>query len=104
MLTFQELIPGCVRASEFAPFYLVFDDGKRRLATDQEVAAVRAAQQEEQAKRQESDTARDDTKRALAALDTIIANAPSATTAQLRTAAEQLARIAKHHILATLGR
>ena len=66
--------------------------------------AALAAEQAEEAKRVESDAARDDAKRALAALDAIIANAPSATTAQLRTAIEQLARIQKHAILATLGR
>lgn len=66
--------------------------------------AALAAEQAEEAKRIESTTARDDAKRALAALDTIIAGAPTATTAQMRTAIEQLARIQKHAILATLGR
>ena len=66
--------------------------------------AVIAARQAELAKRIESHTARDDAKRALAALDTIIVGAPTATTAQLRAAIEQLARIQKHIILATLGR
>ena len=66
--------------------------------------AALAAQQAEEAKRVESHAARDDAKRALAALDTIIAGAPTATTAQMRTAIEQLARIQKHAILATLGR
>lgn len=75
-----------------------------RAPNAQEIAAQKAAEQAKEAERQESNTARDDAKRALSALDTIIANAPSATTAQLRTAVEQLARIAKHHILATLGR
>lgn len=65
---------------------------------------LEAAEQAKAAERQESDTARDDAKRALAALDTIIAGAPTATTAQMRTAIEQLARIQKHAILATLGR
>ena len=76
--------------------------------TDAELKAAEpaalAALQAEEAKRIESTTARDDAKRALAALDTIIAGAPSATTAQLRAAVEQLARIAKHHIIATVGR
>ena len=70
----------------------------------QEIAAQEDAAQAEQIKRAESTTARDDAKRALAALDTIIAGAPTATNAQMRTWVEQLARIAKHHILATLGR
>ena len=76
--------------------------------TDAELKAAEpaalAALQAEEAKRIESHTARDDAKRALAALDTIIAGAPTATTAQMRTAIEQLARIQKHAILATLGR
>jgi hypothetical protein len=63
-----------------------------------------AAEAAQQAKRIESDTARDDAKRALTALDTIIADAPTATIVQLRAAVEQMARIQKHHILATLGR
>lgn len=66
--------------------------------------AALAAIESEQAKRVESTTARDDAKRALAALDTIIAGAPTATTAQLRAAVEQLARIQKHVILAAVGR
>ncbi len=79
-----------------------------RQPTDAELKAAEpaalAALQAEEAKRIESHTARDDAKRALAALDTIIAGAPTATTAQMRTAIEQLARIQKHAILATLGR
>lgn len=96
MLTFQELIPGCVRASEFAPFYLVFDDGERRLATDQEVAAVRAAQQGEQAKRQESDTARSEAKQAYSELQPLIEHKDPAIAL--------LAAIMQKHLLATLGR
>lgn len=76
--------------------------------TDAELKAAEpaalAALAAEDVKRIESDTARDDAKRALTALDTIIAGAPTATTAQMRTAIEQLARIQKHAILATLGR
>lgn len=76
-------------------------DGK---ALDAAALELATAEQAEEAKRIESTTARDDAKRALAALDTIIAGAPTATTAQMRTAIEQLARIQKHAILATLGR
>lgn len=79
-----------------------------RQPTDAELLAAEpaalAAVAAEEARRIESTTARDDAKRALAALDTIIAGAPTATTAQMRTAIEQLARIQKHAILATLGR
>ncbi len=73
-------------------------------AIDAAALEMAAAEQAEEVKRLEADTARDDAKRALAALDTIIAGAPTATTAQMRTAIEQLARIQKHAILATLGR
>lgn len=73
-------------------------------AIDAAALELAAAEQAKAAERQEADTARDDAKRALAALDTIIAGAPTATTAQLRTAVEQLARIQKHIILAVVGR
>lgn len=73
-------------------------------AIDVAALELAAAEQAEASKRIESDTARDDAKRALAALDTIIAGAPTATTAQLRAAVEQLARIQKHVILAVVGR
>jgi hypothetical protein len=104
VLSFQEIIPGCVRASEFAPYYLVFEDGSRRAATDQEVNAVADAIKAEQTKRIESDTARDDAKRALSALDMIITGIDGATLAQAKAAIKQLAQIQRHHILATLGR
>ncbi len=73
-------------------------------AIDAAALEMEAAQQAEVVKVAESTTARDDAKRALTALDTIIAGAPSATIVQLRAAVEQMARIQKHHILATLGR
>lgn len=73
-------------------------------AIDAAALELAAAEQAEEARRIESHTAREDAKRALAALDTIIAGAPTATNAQMKTWVEQLARIQKHHILATLGR
>jgi len=73
-------------------------------AIDAAALEMEAAQQAEAVKVAESATARDDAKRALTALDTIIAGAPTATTAQLRAAVEQMARIEKHIILALLGR
>lgn len=76
--------------------------------TDAELLAAEpvalAAIEAQAVKVAESTTARDDAKRALTALDTIIAGAPTATTAQMRTAVEQMARIQKHIILATVGR
>lgn len=66
--------------------------------------AALAAEQAEEAKRVESDAARDDAKRALAALDTIITGIDGATLTQAKTAIRQLAQIQRHIILATLGR
>lgn len=82
---------------------LVWDAAKLEFRAPTE-AEVEAAHQAETAKVLETTTARDDAKRALTALDTIIAGAPTATTAQMRTAVEQMARIQKHIILATVGR
>ena len=66
--------------------------------------AALAAQQAEAAKVAESTTARDDAKRALTALDTIIAGIDGATLAQAKTAIKQLAQIQRNVILAALGR
>lgn len=79
-----------------------------RQPTDAELKAAEpaalVAEQAEEAKRVESATARDDAKRALTALDAIIAGAPTATIVQLRAEVEQMARIQKHIILALVGR
>ncbi len=85
---------------------LVWGDDVRNLRepNPQEIAAQEAAAQAEEAKRIESDTSRDDAKRALAALDTIIAGIDGATLAQAKAAIKQLAQIQKHIILATVGR
>lgn len=66
--------------------------------------AALAAQQAEAVKVAESTTARDDAKRALTALDTIIAGIDGATLAQAKTAIKQLAQIQRNVILAALGR
>lgn len=97
---------------------VIVDDGKgprivewrraERQPTDAELKAAEpaalAAQQAEAAKVAESTTARDDAKRALTALDTIIGGIDAATLAQAKTAIKQLAQIQKHIILALLGR
>lgn len=101
----------------FGKDFVVIDDGsgprliwhsKNKEPTESEIQAAEpaalAAKQAEAVKIAESTTARDDAKRALTALDTIIAGAPTATTAQLRAAVEQMARIEKHIIIALLGR
>ena len=76
--------------------------------TPEEIAAAEPAallaQQAEDAKRQESDTARDDAKRALSALDTIITGIDAANLTQAKAAIKQLAQIQRHIILATVGR
>lgn len=66
--------------------------------------AALAAQQAEAVKVAESTTARDDAKRALTALDTIIGGIDGATLAQAKTAIKQLAQIQRNVILAALGR
>ena len=108
MTTINELtttVQGCVGASDFGGRYeLLLVDGSKRDATKTEIDTAMAAAQIKEAQKVESDTARDDAKRALSALDTIIATAPTATTAQMRTGMEQMGRILKHLILATLGR
>lgn len=89
------------------PYIKAWRRAKKQPTLDELKAAEPAALAAEQAKaaeRQEAATARADAKRALSALDTIIAGAPTATTAQLRAAVEQLARIQKHVILAVVGR
>ena len=73
-------------------------------AIDAAALEMAAAEQAEEAKRLEADTARDDAKRALAALDTIITGIDGATLTQAKTAIRQLAQIQRHIILATLGR
>ena len=79
-----------------------------RQPTDAELLAAEpaalAAVAAEEARRIESTTARDDAKRALAALDTIIAGIDGATLAQAKAAIKQLAQIQKHIILALVGR
>ena len=83
---------------------LTVDAGRARRKTAQEYAADEQVAQAEEAKRTESDTARDDAKRALAALDTIITGIDGATLVQAKVAIKQLAQIQRHIILATVGR
>lgn len=85
---------------------LVWGDDTQNLREPnaQEIAANEAAAQAEQTKRVESDTARDDAKRALSALDTIIGGIDAATLAQAKAAIKQLAQIQRHLIIATVGR
>jgi len=85
-------------------YRLDFADGKSRLATQAEIDAAIAAVQADELKAVESTTARDDAKRALTALDTIIAGIDAATLAQAKTAIKQLAQIQRNVILAALGR
>ena len=85
-------------------YRLDFSDGKSRFATQAEIDGAIAAVASEEAKRIESNTARDDAKRALAALDTIITGIDGATLTQAKTAIKQLAQILRHIILATVGR
>lgn len=83
---------------------LHFTDGSSRKATAAEIAGALQAEQDKLLQRDESTTARDDAKRALTALDTIITGIDGATLTQAKTAIKQLAQIQRHIILATLGR
>lgn len=73
-------------------------------AIDAAALEMEAAQQAEAVKVAESTTARDDAKRALTALDAIIAGIDGATLAQAKAAIKQEAQILRHLILATVGR
>lgn len=100
-----ESVAGCVGASDNGDGTYRLDFAKEsRAATAEEVQAALVVAQAEAAKVAESITARDDAKRAIAALDTIIGGIDGATLAQAKTAIKQLAQIQKHIILATLGR
>lgn len=101
----------------FGKDFVVIDDGsgprliwysQSNKPTEAEIRAAEpaalAAQQAEVVKAAESTTARDDAKRALTALDTIIAGIDAATLAQAKTAIKQLAQVQRHIILALLGR
>lgn len=81
-------------------------EGKPPTEAEIEAAApaALAALQTETDKRTESTLARDDVKRAVATLDAIIAQAPTATTAQMRTGIAQMAQIIKQLGIATVGR
>lgn len=79
-------------------------NGVKRQATKAELDAAAAVLAQADVNKVEADMARDDAKRALSALDTIIAGIDGATLAQAKTAIKQLAQIQKHIILATLGR
>ena len=73
-------------------------------AIDAAALELAAVMQAKEALKVESDTARDEAKRAIAHLDTIIAGIDGATLAQAKTAIKQLAQIQRHIILATVGR
>lgn len=73
-------------------------------AIDAAALEMATAEQAKEALKVESDTARDDAKRALTALDTIIGGIDGATLAQAKAAIKQLAQVQRHIILALLGR
>lgn len=73
-------------------------------AIDAAALELAAAEQAKEVQRIEADTARDDAKRALSALDTIIGGIDAANLTQAKAAIRQLAQIQKHIILALVGR
>lgn len=109
-----QLFPGI----DFERECILVDEGKgvriekwnrpERQPTDAEIEAAQvladAAEAAQAAKRIESSLARDDAKRAIEHLDTIIAGIDGATLAQAKAAIKQLAQIQRHIILATVGR
>jgi len=105
LIQLTEVIPGCVGVADNkdGSYRVDFANGSRS-ATKEEIQAALAAQQAEEFKQTESTTARDDAKRALTALDTIIGGIDAATLAQAKTAIKQLAQIQRHIIIALLGR
>lgn len=110
----NQLFPGI----DFENECILVDDGKgpyiakwnrpEKQPTEVEIQAASvlaaAAQADVDAKRVESSLARDDVKRALSALDTIISGIDAANLAQAKTAVKQLAVIQRQIILATVGR
>lgn len=110
----NQLFPGI----DFESECIIVDDGKgpyiakwarpEKQPTEAEIAAAQVladvADQAQAVKIAESTAARDDAKRALTALDTIIAGIDAATLAQAKTAIKQLAQIQRNVILAALGR
>lgn len=97
--------PGCLGAADNGDgTYRLDFEGSSRPATAEELQAAAAALLTKEEKQTEERTARDDAKRALSMLDTIITGIDGATLAQAKTAIKQLAQIQKHIILATVGR
>lgn len=112
--TVKQLFPNidfereCLLQDDGAGAYIKAWRRAEKQPTDAELKAAEpaalAAIEADQAKRVESDTARDDAKHALAALDTIIQGIDGASLAQAKAAIKQLAQIQRHIILATVGR
>ena len=73
-------------------------------AIDAAALELATVEQAKEAERRESDTARDESKRALSALDTIIGGIDAANLTQAKTAIKQVAQVLKHVIVAEVGR
>ena len=109
-----QLFPGidfeteCILVDEGRGAYIAKWNRPEKQPTDAEIEAAQvladAAEQAAATLRVEAATAKDDAKRALAALDTIITGIDGATLAQAKAAIKQEAQILRHLILATLGR
>lgn len=105
LIQLSSSIAGCIGAADNGDGTYRLDFAKEsRTATAEEVQAALALVQAEAVKVAESTTARDDAKRALTALDTIIGGIDAATLVQAKTAIKQLAQIQRHIIIALLGR
>ena len=108
LIQLTRLVAGCVGAGGKGngTFRLDFANGTFRDATPQEVAAAETAAATESAERKTADDEQSagivEAKRAYARLQTIIDNADTATTAQMRLAIKEIARDVQHLIRAAV--
>lgn len=108
LIQLTQLVAGCIGAANTGAgtFRLDFANGTSRDATPQEVAAAEAAAATEAAARKTADDEQSagivEAKRAYARLQTIIDNADTATTVQLRAAIKEMARDIQHLIKAVV--
>lgn len=105
---FPQLVAGCIGAADNGngTYRLDFSDGTKRNAAPAEIAAAEAATIAEAAERKAADDQQSagivEAKRAYARMQTIIDNADTATTVQLRAAIKEMARDIQHLIRAAV--
>lgn len=108
LIQLTRLVAGCVGAGGKGDgtYRLDFTDGKSRDATGQEVAEALAIAETESTEHKVADAQQNagiiEAKRAYARMQTIIDNADTATTVQLRAAIKEIARDVQHLIRAAV--